>query len=285
MASFVWQRGRKSGVAVACRLQKRAAARLARDLLPAASIMKTVRATRSTIQQARQGRTQTWRSRSARNRTGSFPAVVPPAPAGEPPSKAEIIKDLQRENAKLRRALAELESYRHLAYRDTLTGLWNRRYFDERLGEEISMGSRDSWRRFSLLALDLNDLKRVNDLEGHAAGDLVLKRTASFLKSRLREHDVCCRTGGDEFAVILRELGSQETAKLVSRLRAELRALHGRRPNQLLSLAMGTASFPEDGSNARQLCLRADERMYEDKRRIKGLALAGEPMPSGKPQS
>src|SRR5687768_2641885 len=116
-------------------------------LADAASIMKPVRASRPTIPLARQGRTQTWRSRSARNRTGSFPAVV--TPAAEGPSKAELIKDLQRENAKLRRALAELESYRHLAYRDTLTGLWNRRYFDERLGEEISMGSRDSWRHFS----------------------------------------------------------------------------------------------------------------------------------------
>jgi len=182
------------------------------------------------------------------------------------------LKDLQRENAKLRKALAELEAYRNLAYRDTLTGLWNRRYFEERLSEEISMGSRDSWRRFSLLVLDINDLKRVNDYEGHAAGDDVIKRAGSFLRTRLREHDVCCRTGGDEFAVILRELGAAESAQLVARLRTELRAFNGRRPSPL-SLAIGASSFPDDGTNSRQLYLRADERMYADKRRQKGLGV------------
>ena len=199
-----------------------------------------------------------------------------PEPSGpELPSQADLIKELQRENAKLRRALTELEGYRNLAYRDTLTGLWNRRYFEERLSEEISLGSRDAWRRFSLLALDINDLKRINDYEGHPAGDLVIKRTASFLRTRLREHDVLCRTGGDEFVVILRELGPTETAQLLARLRGELRAFNGRRPSTL-SLALGAASFPEDGTSCRQLCLRADERMYEDKRRQKGLTAPSE---------
>jgi diguanylate cyclase (GGDEF)-like protein len=206
--------------------------------------------------------------------------VVPgsdPVPE-EDASENELIKDLQLENARLRQELAELEGYRNLAYRDTLTGLWNRRYFEERLGEEISLGSRDSWRRFSLLILDINDLKRTNDYVGHAAGDLVIKRAGSFLKTRLREHDVCCRIGGDEFAVILRELGAVEAAQLVSRLRNELRAFNGRRPSQV-SLAICGASYPEDGSSGRQLSARADSRMYEDKRRQKGMSLPTDPDP------
>jgi diguanylate cyclase (GGDEF)-like protein len=215
-------------------------------------------------------------------RTDTYEAVVPesePAPALDA-RENDLIKDLQLENARLRQELAELEGYRNLAYRDTLTGLWNRRYFEERLCEEISMGSRDSWRRFSLLILDINDLKLTNDYEGHAAGDLVIKRAGSFLKTRLREHDVCCRIGGDEFAVILRELGAVETAQLVSRLRNELRAFNGRRPNQL-SLAIGSASYPEDGSSGRQLAARADARMYEDKRRGKGMSPPSDPPSDG----
>ena len=108
-----------------------------------------------------------------------------------PPDPEQMINELQRENAKLRRAVAELESYRKLAYRDALTGLWNRRYFEERLSQEQSLARRKTSRRYSLMVLDLNDLKRINDVEGHAAGDEAIKRAAAFLKTRLREHDVC----------------------------------------------------------------------------------------------
>jgi diguanylate cyclase (GGDEF)-like protein len=186
-----------------------------------------------------------------------------------PPAEPEqLITELQRENAKLRRAVAELESYRKLAYRDALTGLWNRRYFEERLSQEQSLARRKTSRRYSLMILDLNDLKRINDVDGHAAGDEAIKRAAAFLKSRLREHDVLCRVGGDEFAVILREMGPGECAQLVHRLRGELAKTNLRRPNSV-SLSMGTASFPDDASNTRELYLRADEAMYQDKRRIK----------------
>ena len=187
--------------------------------------------------------------------------------AGPAPT-ARTVGDLQRENDRLRREVAELESYRNLAYRDPLTGLWNRRYFNDRLNQEISLCRRGGARRFSLLALDMNDLKRINDVEGHGAGDLAIKRAAQFLRSRLREHDVCCRLGGDEFAVILREVGTTECQQLINRLRSEL-SEHNAKRSTPLSLSMGTASFPEDSATARGLYLRADEVMYEDKRRQK----------------
>ena len=190
--------------------------------------------------------------------TGEFPPLDPD----------QLIDVLQKENAKLRRAVAELESYRNLAYRDALTGLWNRRYFEERLSQEVSLARRKATRRFSLMLLDLNDLKRINDVEGHAAGDQAIKRAGSFLKTRLREHDVCCRVGGDEFAVILRELGPAECAQLVARLRSEIHSVNQRRPGSV-SLSIGTASFPDHATGGRDLYLRADEAMYEDKRRIK----------------
>jgi diguanylate cyclase (GGDEF)-like protein len=207
--------------------------------------------------------------------TTSFESDAQPAPPVTgvtgffPPADPErLINDLQRENAQLRRAVAELESYRKLAYRDALTGLWNRRYFEERLSQEQSLARRKASRRYSLMILDLNDLKRINDVEGHAAGDEAIKRAAAFLKSRLREHDVLCRVGGDEFAVILREMGQGECAQLVHRLRGELAKTNMRRAGSV-SLSIGTASFPEDASTTRELYLRADEAMYQDKRRIK----------------
>lgn len=209
------------------------------------------------------------------NSTGFYDTDAQPAPTVTgvtgfyPPADPErMINDLQRENAKLRRAVAELESYRKLAYRDALTGLWNRRYFEERLSQEQSLARRKTSRRYSLMILDLNDLKRINDVEGHAAGDEAIKRAAAFLKSRLREHDVICRVGGDEFAVILREIGPGECAQLVHRLRGELAKANMRRPGSV-ALSIGTASFPEDATTTRELYLRADEAMYQDKRRIK----------------
>jgi diguanylate cyclase (GGDEF)-like protein len=184
-----------------------------------------------------------------------------------------MIDDLRRENARLRRTVAELETYRALAYRDALTGLWNRRYFEERLGQELSLARRTPAGRFSLLVLDLNDLKVINDRDGHAAGDIALQGAAAFLKSRLREHDVCCRTGGDEFVVILRDLGPIEAAQACARLRTELRKANANRQNPL-SLSMGIASYPEDSTSAQELCLRADEAMYEDKRRQKSMPVS-----------
>jgi diguanylate cyclase (GGDEF)-like protein len=191
-----------------------------------------------------------------------------PAPPGADVPPTSLVEDLLRENARLRRAVAELESYRNLAYRDALTGLWNRRYFEERLSEEMSLARRGSQRRFSLMVVDVNDLKLINDRDGHVAGDQAIKRTAAFLRSRLREHDVCCRLGGDEFAVILRELGPVECAQLVARLRSEVRNSNNRRAVPL-SLSIGTASYPDNANSGHELYLKADEAMYQDKRLAK----------------
>src|SRR3954454_4543642 len=81
-------------------------------------------------------------------------------------SQQTAMADLIRENADLRRLVAELEEFRTLAYKDPLTGLWNRRYFDERLAEEVDRTKRSATRQLSLMVIDVNDLKRVNDEGG-----------------------------------------------------------------------------------------------------------------------
>jgi diguanylate cyclase (GGDEF)-like protein len=118
------------------------------------------------------------------------------------------------------------------------------------------------------MVVDVNDLKLINDRDGHAAGDQAIKRTAAFLNSRLRQEDVCCRVGGDEFVIILREMGQSECTQLVARLRSELKASNGRR-SVPVSVSLGTASYPEQAGNGHELYLRADEAMYQDKRRRK----------------
>ena len=165
-------------------------------------------------------------------------------------SKTAQIARLSKENAALKRELARLQVYRSMAYRDPLTGVWNRRYFEERLNEELSRSQRaGSSRRFSVMVLDLNDFKATNDQYGHPVGDTVLKDVGEFLVTHLRHHDVPCRTGGDEFGVLLPDLSADDCGHLIDRLRSGLEKANAARRIPI-SLSIGTASWPEAGDTA-----------------------------------
>jgi diguanylate cyclase (GGDEF)-like protein len=182
--------------------------------------------------------------------------------------QAEVVR-LSRQNAALRKEVARLQVFRGMAYRDPLTGLWNRRYFEERLKEEASRSERaGSERRFSVLIVDINDFKPINDRHGHATGDVILKWVGDFLTTHLRTHDVACRTGGDEFTVLLPDISAEDCARLVARLREQLAVANIDRPIRV-ELALGTASWPELAQNCDRLLSLADEAMYADKRRQK----------------
>jgi diguanylate cyclase (GGDEF)-like protein len=181
--------------------------------------------------------------------------------------KTAQIARLSKENAALKRELARLQVYRAMAYRDPLTGLWNRRYFEERLNEELSRSQRAGLsRRFSVMLLDLNDFKATNDRYGHLVGDTVLKDVGDFLVTHLRHHDVACRTGGDEFSVLLPDLSADDCGHLVDRLRRGLDTANAARRIPI-ALSLGTASWPEAGDTVDALMTRADEAMYADKDR------------------
>lgn len=179
-----------------------------------------------------------------------------------PPS----VKDLLAENADLRRKLAKLEAFRTLAYRDDLTGLWNRRYFTERLTEELSRVRRQPKRHFSIMMVDVDDLKAINNARGHSEGDLVLRWVAELLERALRTHDVICRVGGDEFAVLFPEVGESGAEPLLTRLRAVLAETRTGAPYSI-GLSFGVADYPEDGTTSEQLMRVADDKLYQDKRR------------------
>lgn len=182
-------------------------------------------------------------------------------------SQPQTIAQLARENTNLRR---ELEVFRALAYRDPLTGLWNRRYCEERLSEEVARARRAPRRPLTVAALDVDNLKRVNDAYGHAAGDRLLAWVGRFLRKTVRAHDICCRTGGDEFTLILPDLGRQASAALISRLRTSLgEANLAHRPR--IGLSIGVAAFPDDAATSEALLACADTAMYEDKRTRKSL--------------
>ncbi len=105
------------------------------------------------------------------------------------------------------------------ATRDGLTGLYNRRYFDETLADHLESARRYG-RDLALVLFDLDHFKQVNDAQGHPAGDALLRRFAELLRTSARGADIVCRTGGDEFAVLLPETGRDGAARFAQRILA-----------------------------------------------------------------
>jgi diguanylate cyclase (GGDEF)-like protein len=173
---------------------------------------------------------------------------------------------LAEENARLRREVLASSSLWQVAHQDALTGLWNRRYMDERLAEEISRSKRESRYRFSVVVVDVDNLKYINDHIGHAAGDAALRWVAQFLREGLRLHDICARLGGDEFLLVLPACGEKDAREFIERLNRRWRAA-AERDASSVSISIGSASYPTHGSTLPELLAVADDAMYTQKRR------------------
>ncbi|MDQ2911032.1 MAG: GGDEF domain-containing protein [Actinomycetota bacterium] len=139
------------------------------------------------------------------------------------------------------------------AERDFLTGLLNTRAFDAALSTRLEQG-----KPFGLVLGDMDNLKEVNDTEGHAVGNDVLRRAGEVLTRELEEHDQLARIGGDEFAVITSLPGTDAVRALCSRLTAAL-------AGEGMSMSFGWAVCPRDGDSALLLYRAADERLYAQK--------------------
>jgi diguanylate cyclase (GGDEF)-like protein/putative nucleotidyltransferase with HDIG domain len=144
---------------------------------------------------------------------------------------------------------------------DPLTGLANRRAFEERLDTRLASKSSDA---FAVLMLDVDDLKQVNDARGHAAGDSVLVDVARVLRSHVREGDIVTRWGGDEFVLLVDGLDRVGAVSLARRIGGTL--LTAADGSGSISVSLGTACYPADGSSRDMLLAAADRSMYAEKR-------------------
>jgi len=159
------------------------------------------------------------------------------------------------------------EKLQELSDRDYLTGLYNRRKFEEFLSYEVKRSLRHR-HKFTVLMIDLDNFKYINDTYGHASGDLVLKEVTDIFGSKLRNADIIARIGGDEFAVILPETSYENGYAVVEKLRASLEAT----PISLmfdqvsLTASFGIAEYPEQGENIESLLTGSDLAMYKAKR-------------------
>ncbi len=159
-----------------------------------------------------------------------------------------------------------LSKFSGAALLDDLTGLYNRRYFYLRLDEEIKRAQRYG-RPFCLLLMDLDNFKMINDSFGHLKGDKVLAQFAKLLKESVRETDIPCRYGGDEFALILPETDRESSLKVAKKIMNKLKNTYfGDDMPLKLSISIGIASYPEDGSTPEELFNASDHALYHAKR-------------------
>ena len=165
--------------------------------------------------------------------------------------------------------LMEYEELRKLQFNaasDPLTGLYNRRFFDDFFEKELNRSSRYS-HRLALVIFDLYRFKEVNDRYGHQQGDVLLQMAATTLRKSLRTSDYAFRIGGDEFALLLPQSDTEQAAALSRRLRSAYAAtIEPLRLGLGLALDYGLAVYPEDGERQDVLIRIADERLYELKK-------------------
>ena len=184
---------------------------------------------------------------------------------------------LALDNAQIRETL-ELQ-----AQTDSLTGLFNHRYFHERLRAELTRATR-SHDSIAVLMLDIDDFKRVNDVFGHGTGDQVLVALADVLRGAVRLSDVVCRLGGEEFGIIMTSCDAGDALGLSRRL-LEGAESHDFEPADKLTLSIGVAQGPEHGTNPRELIACAEAAMMAAKARGKNQAVLFDDGTSERPQT
>lgn len=152
-----------------------------------------------------------------------------------------------------------------MAIRDALTGVHNRNYFNEIISNEIER-TRRYGQKFSIVIMDVNNFKQINDTHGHLIGDWILKECASILNRSVRATDILVRFGGDEFLVVTPETDVMECDALISRVNENMAEWNERHSNldYTLSVSIGCAMFKE-GRDLLEVINEADSRMYRSK--------------------
>lgn len=169
------------------------------------------------------------------------------------------------------------EILREDAIRDPLTGLFNRRFMKESLQHEIQRALRTGT-GVGVITFDLDNFKEVNDTQGHAAGDTLLKELANLVRDNLRAEDIACRQGGDEFLLILPEVSAEGTLAVAEDLRKKFRELVEQQFPTLASkvtLSAGVAMYPHNAATPEALQEVADQALYRAKKQGRDRVISG----------
>lgn len=192
---------------------------------------------------------------------------------GDPMGSLVLLRDITASKLiedNLREQLTRVEELqcqlKEQAIRDSLTGLYNRRYLEEILQHEFAGARREEY-PVSVIMADIDHFKRVNDTWGHGVGDEVLKRVGEALMGQVREADVVCRFGGEEFLLVLPNLSPEAAYQCAERCRTACQALLvGAGMGQLgCTISLGVATYPGDGTTPQEVLLAADQALYSAK--------------------
>ena len=155
---------------------------------------------------------------------------------------------------------------RNMAYRDSLTGLYNHRYFYEQLSHEVERSVRYG-QPLTVLLMDMDNFKEINDVYGHLIGDKFLSLVGQVIGRQIRSSDIGARYGGDEFVVILPNTSAAEAAATAEKLSAAvaMSAAMGGDEDVRLGVSIGRATCPEDSRSPGELLQIADSRLYDEK--------------------
>lgn len=173
-------------------------------------------------------------------------------------------------NKKLEEELSQItalqENLRELSIRDSLTGLYNRRYLDETTERELSRAKRENY-PVSVMMIDIDHFKDFNDSYGHKAGDAVLIAFSSLLQANIRQGDIACRYGGDEFVLILPGAQLQDAENRAEKIRKQLNSLSVKHEtvDLIVKISLGLAIYPWHGSTVDEIIRAADTALYEAK--------------------
>ena len=185
--------------------------------------------------------------------------------------REENAQALEQANEALRAQLDEInrlqEQLREQAHRDPLTGQYNRRYLDTTLQRELMRCAREE-SPISLLMVDIDHFKTINDTHGHPVGDEVLRQMGLILATHARAHDVVCRYGGEEFLLMLPQLPLPQALQRAEQLRRAVQshAFLTAGGEIAVTLSVGVASYPDHGHTVDELLRSADHALYQAKR-------------------
>jgi diguanylate cyclase (GGDEF)-like protein len=202
-------------------------------------------------------------------------------------SSRRVLQILANQAAATLSLIREREQQRQLAVRDGLTGLYNRRAFNELLERAIAAEDRREGGQLGLVLLDIDHFKRLNDTYGHQAGDAALVSLAALLKDHPRRGDQAARYGGEEFVVILPDLDAERSLQAAERLRQAIEkhrfVYDGGRIR--ITASLGVAVWPHDGKDAEALLSAVDRSLYVAKERGRNRVVAAASLSSAETEA